>query len=132
MSWSQRVFAEMGSAPKPSFQSSREDRMKPGLTGQYDWALREKAGMRQPPPPPECMGLEGEYDKNGLAKRVAKAFDQDPDIGEIETLCILQNGSKICLMGKVSNTALLNRVIAVASQVDGTTEVDVSQVVIEE
>jgi hypothetical protein len=35
--------------------------------------------------PPERIGLNGEYDQSGLAKRVALAFDQDPQLNDIDT-----------------------------------------------
>ncbi|WP_235656942.1 hypothetical protein [Fischerella thermalis] len=34
---------------------------------------------------PERMGLNGEYDQSGLAKRVALAFDQDNQLDDIDT-----------------------------------------------
>jgi hypothetical protein len=42
--------------------------------------LKNKVEMHQPPVSPKNMGLEGEYDPNGLAKRVAAAFDKNPDV----------------------------------------------------
>jgi len=38
--------------------------------------------------PPERIGLNGEYDQSGLAKRVAKAFDDDPGIDDHGTLWV--------------------------------------------
>ncbi len=35
---------------------------------------------------PERIGLNGEYDQSGLAKRVALAFDQNSNIDDIDTL----------------------------------------------
>jgi len=35
--------------------------------------------------PPERMELSGEYDQSGLAKRVALAFDEDPQLDDIDT-----------------------------------------------
>ncbi|MBW4640200.1 MAG: BON domain-containing protein [Gloeocapsa sp. UFS-A4-WI-NPMV-4B04] len=104
--------------------------MSPGLTGEYDWDLREKAGENQPPPPPEYMGLEGEYDQLGLAKRVAEAFEQEPHIDEIETLQICQDGSTIVLRGCVPSESVLSHLKEVAAKVDGTKAVDTSQVTI--
>lgn len=78
MSWLQRVCGEETSSLLKTEDSAQvEKRMSPGLTSEYDWELREKVGEHQPPPPPEYMGLEGEYDQLGLAKRVAAAFGKD-------------------------------------------------------
>jgi hypothetical protein len=40
--------------------------------------------------PPERQGLNGEYDQNGLAKRVALAFDEDGRFDEIDSLYVTQ------------------------------------------
>jgi hypothetical protein len=133
MSWLQRNFGENCSTQASSEETvqAEEKRMSPGLTGEYDWDLREKAGLHQPPPPPEHMGLEGEYDENGLAKRVAAAFDRDPEVEDMETLHIAQTGSTIVLNGSVPNQAILEHIKTVAAKVDGTKAVDTSQVTVE-
>jgi hypothetical protein len=111
------------------YHSDRE--MEPGLTGQYDWELREKAGLHTPPPPPECMGVEGEYDPCGLAKRVALALDHDPIVDDLETLEIIQIGQAIAFKGSVAEPSTLARIVELASAVDGTHTVDTNQVVVE-
>ncbi|HEY9623061.1 MAG TPA: hypothetical protein V6C78_22085 [Crinalium sp.] len=78
--------------------------------------------------PPERVGLHGEYDESGLAKRVALAFDQDDQLDDIETLWVAQLSSKVVLKGKVPDQATLNKVISVARGVHGATDVDSSQV----
>lgn len=78
--------------------------------------------------PPYRLGLEGEYDQSGLAKRVALAFDNDADLGDIETLWVAQLSSKVVLKGKVPTQADLDKCISVAGGVMGATEVDASQV----
>jgi len=44
------------------------------------------------------MGLSGN-DQSGLAKRVALAFDEDPQLDDIDTLCT-QTGSVVVLKGR--------------------------------
>ncbi|MDP5017918.1 MAG: BON domain-containing protein [Dolichospermum sp.] len=78
--------------------------------------------------PPERMGLNGEYDQNGLAKRVALAFDQDPDLDDIETLWVAQTGSTVVLKGQVPSEDILDKMVAVAHRVDGSTDIDTTQV----
>lgn len=133
MSWLKRQFGNLEETlhENTDNQSTVEESMSPGLTGEYDWELREKAGMRQPPISPENMGIEGEYDPNGLAKRVAAAFDKNPDIEDVETLEILQDNSTIILKGLLPNQSILDHMIDVASKVDGTKAVDTSQVTIQ-
>lgn len=128
MSWLERisVLPERGNA-----QPSTEEQMSPGLTGEYDWELREKAGLHMPPPPPEAMGIEGEYDPSGLAKRVAMALDRDPIVEDLETVEIVQIGKAIVLKGQVPEQGVLDRLVKIASQVDGTAEVDTHEVVVE-
>jgi osmotically-inducible protein OsmY len=80
--------------------------------------------------PPERVGLNGEYDDSGLAKRVALAFDNDPQLDDIATLWVAQLSSKVVLKGKVPNQAILDKMVSVARGVSGATEVDTSQVTI--
>jgi osmotically-inducible protein OsmY len=78
--------------------------------------------------PPERVGLHGEFDQSGLAKRVAAAFDEDPDIDDIHTLYVAQTGATVVLKGKVPNQAILTKIANVAKRVNGATAVDSSQV----
>lgn len=131
MSWLKRVCEEETSSLLKTRDSGQsETSMSPGLNGEYDLSRREKAGEHQPPPPPEYMGLEGEYDQFGLAKRVAEAFEQAPHLEEIETLQICQDGSTIVLKGSVPSQYILNYLEDVATKVDGTKGVDTTQVTI--
>ena len=57
--------------------------------------------------PPERVGLNGEYDQSGLAKRVALAFDQDPQIDDIDTIYVAQTGGTVVLKGKVPSQDIL-------------------------
>jgi osmotically-inducible protein OsmY len=78
--------------------------------------------------PLERLGLRGEYDQNGLAKRVAAAFDDDDAIDDITTLFVAQTGGTVVLKGKVPNQAILNKIVLVAGKVLGATSVDSSHV----
>ncbi|MBC6419441.1 MAG: phospholipid-binding protein [Prochloron sp. SP5CPC1] len=82
--------------------------------------------------PPERVGLNGEYDQSGLAKRVVLAFDQDPELDDEERLWVAQTGGKIVLKGTVSSQEILDKMVAVASEVNGTTDVDTSQTEVSE
>jgi osmotically-inducible protein OsmY len=79
---------------------------------------------------PERMGLNGEYDQSGLAKRVALAFDQDPQLDDVDTLWVAQTGSTVVLKGKVPSQDILNKMVSVARSVNGAAAVDTSQVTI--
>jgi osmotically-inducible protein OsmY len=78
--------------------------------------------------PPERVGLNGEFDQSGLAKRVAAAFDEDPEIDDINTLYVAQTSGTVVLKGKVPSQGILTKMIAVAKGVSGATAVDSSQV----
>jgi osmotically-inducible protein OsmY len=80
--------------------------------------------------PPERLGLSGEYDQSGLAKRVALAFDQDPQLDDVNTLWVAQTGSTVVLKGKVPSQEILNKMISVARSVNGATNVDTNQATI--
>jgi osmotically-inducible protein OsmY len=77
---------------------------------------------------PERVGLNGEYDQSGLAKRVALAFDQDPSVTDIDTLWVAQTSGTVVLKGRVPNQGDLDRMVQIARGVNGATSVDTSQV----
>jgi len=77
--------------------------------------------------PAERVGLDGEYDQSGLAKRVAQAFDEAADLDDIDTIWVAQTSGTVVLKGKApaDKLPLMSRI---ARGVDGTTDVDYSQV----
>jgi len=79
---------------------------------------------------PERVGLNGEYDQSGLAKRVALAFDQEADLADEERLWVAQTGGTVVLKGEVSDQATLNKMVSVAQGVSGASTVDTSQVTV--
>ncbi len=80
--------------------------------------------------PPERVGLNGEYDQSGLAKRVALAFDQDQQLDDVDTLWVAQTTSTVVLKGKVPSQEILNKMVSVAQSVQGATNVDTREVTI--
>ena len=76
----------------------------------------------------ERTGLDEEYDPSGLAKRVAKAFEEDVILKGISGVYVAQNDRKIILKGAISNQTFLDRLVSVAQNVRGVSEVDISQV----
>ncbi len=77
---------------------------------------------------PERVGLNGEYDQSGLAKRVALAFDQDASLANEERIWVAQTGGTVVLKGKVPSQDILNQMVSTARSVNGATAVDTSQV----
>ncbi len=80
--------------------------------------------------PPERVGLNGEYDQSGLAKRVALAYDGDDQLKGIETLYVAQSGGIVVLKGQVPNQDILHRMVSVAKGVHGTSNVDTHEVTV--
>ncbi len=78
--------------------------------------------------PPERVGLHGDYDQSGLAKRVALAFDEDPDLDDVDTLYVAQTGGTVVFKGKVPSQAILDKMVSVARGVSGATGVETNQV----
>lgn len=75
------------------------------------------------------IGLNGEYDSSGLAKRVSRAFRQDLLLeGIVDNIYVAQNNNKIIIKGRISNQSSLRRLVTVAKNIRGVMEVDVSQV----
>lgn len=79
---------------------------------------------------PERVGLNGEYDQSGLAKRVALAFDEEADLADEERLWVAQTSGTVVLKGEVSDQATLDKMVSVAKGVNGCTSVDTSQVTV--
>jgi len=77
--------------------------------------------------PPERVGLNGEYDQSGLAKRVAKAFDE-AGFDDHQTVWIAQTGTTIVLKGTCHDQALLNKMVETARGVKGAGAVETNQV----
>jgi hypothetical protein len=77
---------------------------------------------------PERMGLNGEYDQSGLAKRVALAFDMDMMLRDIDTIHVAQTGSTVVLKGSIASQDLLQKMVGVARSTSGAMAVDTSQV----
>jgi osmotically-inducible protein OsmY len=74
------------------------------------------------------VGLDGQFDESGLAKRVTLAFDEDNQLDDIETLWVAQTSGTVVLKGKVPSQAILDKMVQVAKGVDGTDAVDTKQV----
>ena len=80
--------------------------------------------------PPAKVGLNGEFDESGLAKRVVVAFDDDAQLDDIETLWVAQLSGQVVLKGKVPTQALLDKAVSVASGIEGAAGVDTSGVTV--
>ena len=74
--------------------------------------------------PPERIGVQGEYDYNGLAKRVSQCFSQfiQEDISQLK---VRQRGCVVILTGTISSRALLNQLVNLATSVEGTALVEI-------
>ncbi len=74
--------------------------------------------------PPEKVGLDGQFDESGLAKRVAKALD-DANISDSVGLWVAQKGSVVVLKYNPDAQAVLQQAEQVARRVEGATDVEV-------
>ncbi|MEO1622171.1 MAG: hypothetical protein AAFU53_14205 [Cyanobacteria bacterium J06632_3] len=77
--------------------------------------------------PPERIGVSGEYDYNGLAKRVTHCFAQSiaEDISQLQ---VRQRGCVVILTGTIATRNLLNRLVTLAIKVDGAALVEIYRV----
>ncbi|MBD1926832.1 BON domain-containing protein [Trichocoleus sp. FACHB-90] len=121
MGWLKRLFgmekpqnAQVNATPAPTAQA-------PAAAG---------ASSSSETIPLERVGLNGEYDQSGLAKRVALAFDQDPALDDIATLYVAQTGGTVVLKGQVPSQEILSQMVSVARSVEGATGVETNQVTI--
>jgi hypothetical protein len=69
--------------------------------------------------PPERIGLNGEYDHSGLAKRVAVCFRERFTSELVEHLEISQRGCVVILQGTIPSAQVLNALVGVALDVEG-------------
>ena len=123
MGWLQRIFGgDKGEAPAEAQASSAEAAPSVEVASSVDSAPAEV--------PAERMGLNGEYDQSGLAKRVAAAFDQDSSVADIETVWVAQTSGTVVLKGEVPSQEQLNRLIEIANEQNGATAVDTDQVTV--
>ncbi len=78
--------------------------------------------------PIERVGLNREYDLNGLAQRVEKTFKQDPLLSGVSNIFVAQSEGVILLKGSVDNPNLLDRLEEMALAVKGVSDVNTEQV----
>ncbi|BAU13577.1 transport-associated protein [Leptolyngbya sp. NIES-3755] len=74
--------------------------------------------------PPERVGLNGEYDHSGLAKRVLQAFQAHFPAQDLAGLRVNQRGKVVILLGSLRSTELLNQLTSIAINVDGAIDVE--------
>ena len=110
-------FSRIFGKDKPANASSKINR---GAT--------QAAGSQSKDTPDYKVGLNGEFDDSGLAKRVTLAFDEDNQLDDIDTLWVAQTSGTVVLKGKVPSQDILNKMVQVAKGVDGTDAVDTKQV----
>ena len=73
--------------------------------------------------PPEKVGLDGNFDESGLAKRVAKALD-DAGIADNVGLWVAQTGSTVVLKYNPDAQSVLSQAEQVAQGVEGASAVN--------
>ena len=71
------------------------------------------------------VGLDGEFDQSGLAKRVAAALEEIPNFDQVAQVYVAQTGDNIILKGNVSSQDVLNQIIAQTKQVQGVGSINV-------
>jgi osmotically-inducible protein OsmY len=80
--------------------------------------------------PPERVGIQGEYDHEGLAKRVRLAFCDHLEAGDLDRLRITQRGRVVVLVGNVANQQTLTQLVDIALEVYGTAAVETHGVIL--
>ncbi len=130
MGWLSRIFP----GSKPADDSSKYLTIGPTFKMKAAEAAIESGAVVETPTgeeiPAAKVGLNGEFDESGLAKRVVHAFDLDAELDDIETLWVAQLSSKVVLKGKVPTQAALDKAVSIAMTVPGATSVDTSEVTI--
>ena len=74
--------------------------------------------------PPERVGLDGEYDHEGLKKRVEAKFKKYFSADALAQLTVSQRGRVVILHGHVENQSIVERLIELAHGVEGCIRVE--------
>ena len=90
----------------------------------------EAASESIPSIPPAKIGPDGYFDESGLAKRVVIAFDNDPEVADIETVWVAQLSGVVVLQGRVPSQEILDKLVAIAEVQNGATGVKTDEVTI--
>ncbi len=124
MAWLQRLFG----LEKPDLDAQ----VNPTPSGDNSSGDDSNSSSSSPDAeiPAERLGLNGEYDESGLAKRVALAFDEDGQFDDVDSLYIAQLGSTVVLKGEISSQEILDSLVEVAKGVTGATDVVINEVVV--
>ena len=77
--------------------------------------------------PPERIGINGEYDHDGLSKRVRLLLSEELT-HSVETLRISQRGRVVVIIGPWVTEEMAQRIITLSLQVEGATSVEVNGV----
>ncbi len=77
--------------------------------------------------PPERIGINGEYDHDGLSKRVRLLLSQQLT-NYVETLRISQRGRVVVVIGPWVTEEMAQRIITLCLQVEGATSVEINGV----
>lgn len=80
--------------------------------------------------PPERVGIHGEYDHSGLAKRVRLALREYLEAHSSNPLEVRQRGCVVILIGHIEAPQLLAQLAAVALTVEGAAFVETYDIVI--
>ncbi|WOD37507.1 hypothetical protein [Nodosilinea sp. E11] len=78
--------------------------------------------------PPERVGLSGEYDYYGLAKRIQANFCSHAGRAAVRQITVKQRGSTVILSGRVDSLHLLDQLVNLALHTEGATHVEVQDV----
>ncbi|MEM9120904.1 MAG: BON domain-containing protein [Cyanobacteria bacterium P01_F01_bin.56] len=81
--------------------------------------------------PPERIGLYGEYDYHGLQKRVEALYSRHFSHPELAQVTVSQRGRVVILQGIVRDLAMLEQLVELAKQVEGTFRVETNWVTCE-
>ncbi|MFE4107855.1 BON domain-containing protein [Almyronema epifaneia] len=80
--------------------------------------------------PPERVGLRGEYDHQGLAKRVQQHFRRRFK-AEVAGISVRQRGRVVILRGQVASEALIDQLVRTAMQIEGADAVELHGVTVQ-
>ncbi len=83
--------------------------------------------------PLERMDPDGNYDQSGLAKKLAKAVQQDAILSAFmsnKDIYVAQIGNKVILKGRITagDQSTIQRIVNIAYNIEGVSEVNTSKI----
>jgi len=130
MAWLKRIFGKEEQDKVEKFETMPIYESTQGKAEAYSAPAEPATDENGEEIPAERVGLDGGYDESGLAKRVAAAFDMDAATANLDSVWVAQLTGVVVLKGSVPSQGDLDKLVAIANEVYGSTGVQTDEVTV--